>query len=519
VLVCLGSAVHAQRGWEWGYEKKLTASDAAADDAFGISVSLCGDTALIGSHWDDDQGHMSGSAYVFVRSGASWVQQAKLTGSLAAAGSQFGRSVSLCDDTALVGAPHMAGGPADPAYVFVRSGTSWSQQAELTPSTPLLGDGFGRSVSLSGDTALVGTPGPGGKPGAAYVFVRSGSIWTQQAKLVASDGSPNDEFGDAVALDGDTVLVGRQGDNDAGPASGSAYVLVRSGSTWSQQAKLVAPGGSAWEYFGGSVAIDGDTALVGATGSYAIWPLAGAAYVFARSGTAWSHQAVLTGSPITGAAFGSSVSLDGEKALIGAEFDDLGNGSTGAAYLFARTGSIWSQEILFEAADAGVDDRFGHGVAFSGHVALIGAWAEDELGNDAGAAYVSAQVPWASVTFRTGGINPASYSTSTLPLLGSTYRGIVDLGGTSGHDFTLLVGYAAPLTLALGAAQIVLVDFTDPNGELLGQVPLSGPVATFDIPIPSDMVLAGFEAFTQALHFGGIQPFVPSNALDLFLGY
>jgi hypothetical protein len=125
----------------------------------------------------------------------------------------------------------------------------------------------------------------------------------------------------------------------------------------------------------------------------------------------------------------------------------------------------------------------------------------------------------ASATFRNAGSNPASYDAVTLPVLGTTYSGEVDLAGTTGHSLALLVGYSTPLTLPLPGGQTLLVNVTDPNGELLRQTPLAGPVATFDIPVPSDVMLAGFEAFTQALHIGGGQPFVLSNAQDLALGF
>jgi len=474
------SAAHGQRGWEWEEEAKLTASDASAGDEFGVSVSMSGKTALIGSHWDDDVGHMSGSVYMFVRFWSGWGQQAKLVGSEVVGGSRFGRSVCLSGDTAVIGALWAGGlGTVPATYVFVRSGTAWSQQAVLTPSLPVYGDGFGWSVSLSGDTVLVGAPGKKGGLGAAYVFVQSGSTWTQQAKLQALDGAANDEFGDAVAIDGDTALVGAGWDDDLGGASGSAYVLVRSGSTWSQQAKLLAPSATTADIFGCSVAIDHDTALVGARGSDAVEWNSGAAHVFVRSGTVWSHQAMLTGAVAKDAYFGSSVSIEGDTALIGARGEDGWSGSTGAAYIFVRTGTTWSRESRFEASDAGFGDELGGSVSLSGDTALIGACAEDEYGIDAGAAYVYLLQPWASVTFRNAGTNPVSYHTDTAPVLGSTYNGMVELGITTGHSHALLVGYTTPLTLTLGGGQTLLVDIADPDDEMLGQlarIPHQAPI-------------------------------------------
>ncbi len=184
LALAFGSPATAQAPTEF----KLTASDAAAGDVFGFSVALSGDTALVGAVGDDDAGSFSGSAYVFVRSGTSWIQQAKLTASDAASNDIFGGSVALIGDTALVGAA---------------------------------GDDDAGSVS-----------------GSAYVFVRSGTTWTEQAKLTASDAAAGDRFGIAVALNGSTALVVAPNDDDAAFSSGSAYVFVRSGTTWSQQAKL-----------------------------------------------------------------------------------------------------------------------------------------------------------------------------------------------------------------------------------------------------------------------------------------
>ena len=196
-------------------QTKIVDGDAAAVDCFGTSVSISGDTALVGAYQDDDAGSDTGSAYVFVRSGDTWTQQAKLTASDAAAGDFFGYSVSVSGDTAIIGA-------------------------------------------LRDDDAGSGS-------GSAYVFVRSGTTWTQQQKLTASDAAGEDQFGISVSIDGDTALVGAYDDDDAGAMSGSAYVFVRSGDTWTQQQKLTASDAAAGDFFSYSVSVSGDTALVGAT--------------------------------------------------------------------------------------------------------------------------------------------------------------------------------------------------------------------------------------------------------------
>jgi hypothetical protein len=246
--------------------------------------------------------------------------------------------VALSGDIALIGADYDtvgANSSQGSAYVFTRSGTSWTQQAHLIASDGAAGDDFGTSVALSGDMVLVGAfwddVGANADQGSAYVFTYSGSTWTQHAHLIASDGAAGDRFGTSVALSGDTALISAPADDvGANVDQGSAYVFTHSGSTWTQQAQLTATDGAAGYNFGqASVALSGDTALVGV-------PRKGSAYVFARSGTSWSQQAQLTASDGTGFKFfGYMVALSGATALIGAPADDVGaNVYQGSAYFY-----------------------------------------------------------------------------------------------------------------------------------------------------------------------------------------
>ncbi len=397
-----GSAYVFVRGAIWFQQAKLTAGDGAAGDQLGYSVALSGDTALVGAYLDDTPaGADAGSAYVFTRSATVWSQQAKLTPGDGAADDRVGLSVALSDDTALVGAyfdDTPAGEKAGSASTFTRSFTAWSQQAQLTAG----GDGaasdlFGFSVALSGDTALVGTnfdDTPAGvDAGSAYVFTRSGTMWSQQAKLTAGDGAPGDQFGLSVALSGDTALVGAYlDDTSAGADAGSAYIFTRSGTLWSQQAKLIAGDGASPDRFGISVALSGNTALVGAyVDDTPAGGDAGSAYIFTRSGTLWSQQAKLTasdGAPID--RFGFSAALTGDTALVGAYLDDTPAGAdAGSAYIFTRTGMLWSEQSKLTATDGAPIDRFGISVALSGDTALVGAYLDDTpAGADAGSAYI-----------------------------------------------------------------------------------------------------------------------------------
>ena len=374
---------------------ELTASDGVAGDQFGWAVALSADgsTALIGA---DERASAAGAAYVFARSGSSWSQQAELTAGDGVAGDQFGSAVALSanGNTALIGAPGRASATGA-AYMFVRSGSVWSQQAELTAGDGVASDNFGHAVALSddGSTALIGAYFKDRGAGAAYAFVRSGSVWSQQQELTGADTASGDFFGRAVALsaDGNTALVGAYGRNNG---AGAAYAFTRSGSVWSQQQELAARDGAANDHFGFALtlAADGNTALVGA---YNRAGGAGAAYVFVRGGGAlsppgtvtppWSQQAELTA--LDGAAgdhFGAAVALsaDGATVLVGANYNA---GQFGTAYAFTRV-SNWIQQQEIFANDGATGDSFGAAVALSADgTALIGAWGKN---GSIGAAYV-----------------------------------------------------------------------------------------------------------------------------------
>lgn len=315
----------------WTLQQKLLASDGQAHDFFGYSVAISGDTVLIGAIGVDS---FLGAVYVFTRSGSAWTQQAELFATDGAINDQFGCSVSLKGDTALVGAYGHDSNEGS-AYVFTRSGTAWSQQAQLLASDGSVNDQFGFSVALGDDTALVGAhwdeDNEEYESGSAYVFTRTGTTWSFQQKLVASDAAASDEFGLSVSLSGEFALIGAP-KNDVASLPGSAYIFSRSGTLWTEQAKLVASDGAAPDYFGCSVALDGDTALVGAFWGDGMQTDSGSAYVFSRSGTLWTEQAKLVASDGEGyEEFGYSVSLCQDTALIGAFGDDSAKGS---AYIF-----------------------------------------------------------------------------------------------------------------------------------------------------------------------------------------
>jgi len=436
-----------------GQQAYLKASNTGADDWFGWSVAVSGDTVVVGAPNEDsnatgvggsqsnNSATGSGAAYVFVRNGTIWHQEAYLKASNTEGYDNFGYSVAVSGDTVVVGAYHEDGGAtgvnpapvgyaldAGAAYVFVRSGTSWSQEAYLKASNTDTGDEFGRSVAVSGDTVVVGAWGEDSwatgvngdqtinsmlSSGAAYVFVRGDTGWHQEAYLKASNTFAGDYFGYSVAVSGDTVVVGAyaedskatgvggdQTDNSA-VTSGAAYVFVRTGVIWSQQAYLKASNTGAYDHFGWSVAVSDNTVVVGADGedssatgvggdqSDNSASDSGAAYVFVRSGAIWSQQAYLKASN-TGASdyFGQSVAVSDNAVVIGAFAEDSnatvingdgGNNSAahaGAAYVFVRSGAIWSQQAYLKASNTGASDQFGYSVAVSGDTVVVGAYSE-----------------------------------------------------------------------------------------------------------------------------------------------
>jgi len=368
----------------------LKASNPDTDDRFGGSVSVSGDTVVVGAANEqssavgvngndaDNSADNAGAVYVFVRSGSTWSQEAYLKASNAEAADEFGYSVSLSGDTLVVGAWSEGSGAtgvngselnnptiafrSGAAYVFVRSGTSWSQEAYLKASNTGLEDHFGFSVAIDGDTVVVGSTaesssatGVNGNEsdnsapiaGAAYVFVRNGTSWTQEAYLKASNTEVLDVFGFSVSVSGDTVVVGADGEDgsvagvdgnasDNGASSaGAAFVFRRNGTTWSQEAYLKASNPGAFDTFGSTVSIADDTVVVGATGEDSdatgvngnqadeSAALSGAAYVFRRNGTIWSQEAYLKASNTEiGDGFGTSVAVAGERVLVGAGGED-----------------------------------------------------------------------------------------------------------------------------------------------------------------------------------------------------
>ncbi len=429
----------------------LKASNTGSMDAFGSAVAVSGDLVAVASPNEDsnatgingDQsnntGTNSGAVYLFSNVGGSWVQEAYLKASNAGIHDRFGQSVSISGDRVVVGAwgesSNSTGVNGDEgnnsatesgaAYVFSRAGGVWSQEAYLKASNTNSGDKFGHSVSISGDLIAVGawlessaSTGVNGnegdnsaaQAGAAYLFRYSAGLWAQEAYVKASNTDSGDNFGGAVSVSGDLLVVGadlescastgvngNQGDNSA-TGSGAAYVFEGVAGVWSQVAYLKASNTDSSDRFGQCVSASGNRVVVGAYGEDGNGQGlngnqsdngasgAGAAYIFEESAGVWGQTTYLKGADtVAGDRFGYSVGISGDHLIVGAMWEDsaaigvnsggYGNGASnsGTAYLFHHSGGAWSQEAQLKALNAGGGDVFGYSAAISGDLVVVGA--------------------------------------------------------------------------------------------------------------------------------------------------
>lgn len=309
----------------WVEEAKLHAGDAAELVRFGNAVAASGERLIAGAHLDNRRGERAGAAYVFERRGGGWAQQTRLAPRDGAPGQHFGQAVGLDGEVAIVGAHGDAerGKAAGAAYVFRRVAGEWRQEAKLTANDAEVFDLFGMAVAIHGELAVVGANGEderGRVAGAAYVFRRTPSGWRQEAKLVADDGTDLGELGKAVAIHGDRVVAGADGSHcAAGKFCGAAYVFRRGDDGWRQEARLGASDAKAADRFGNAVAIRGDTILVGAHFTDDAGIGSGSAYVFTHGLEGWVQAAKLTAANAAqGEEYGNATAVSGDTLVVGA---------------------------------------------------------------------------------------------------------------------------------------------------------------------------------------------------------
>lgn len=362
-------------------QHKLLAKDAGNGDALGGSVALDGDTMIVGAALDDGtRGIDQGAVYVYVRSGLGWVQQAKLFAADGAVGDQFGASVAISGDTVVIGAPSddLTGGKDHgSAYVFVRTGTTWKQQAKLTMTDAKPVDNFGTSVAIDGNNIVVGAPlrdlNPGDNAGCVAFYERNGVIWSSRGSLGSLAPAANNRYGIDVAIRGWTVVAGVDGAN-SGQGRVEVFNLGQGGTVFDYP-MLIASDGATGDAFGRSVAISGDTIVVGAELDDGLAGTdQGSAYVFQLTGNSFTQQAKLVSfDPAASDFFGSSVAIHGDRIAIGARGDDANSRvDQGSALVFKRTGNTWDAEWSLYGATGAAKDNSGP-VAISGAMVVMGA--------------------------------------------------------------------------------------------------------------------------------------------------
>ena len=435
-------------------EQEVLAADGQADDLFGFRVLVAGDTAFVSAPAPIFR---AGKVYVFVNAGGVWTS----TQTIAATPSSppppgwsdfFGWSLSLSGDTLLVGAPFMldpALGPIGATYVFTQSGGTWTQTQELTASDAFVTDYFGWSVKHVGDTAVIGANshnrGANGTEGAAYVFVNSGGTWSQTQELEPSDGTPGDghQFGNAVAFDGTTMLIGAPSSdyNSTGVyIPGEAYVFANVAGTWTETQALTPDDSADGDQFGFSLAIDGTTMLIGGPGAnIGANSHQGAAYAFDGSAGPWTQSAkIVAADGVAYDQFGQSVAMQSGNALVGGwVHNDDPNGppatpKPGTVYLFSASRGSWNLSNEFHASDAADGDSYGWDVAIDGSTLLIGSQGTVGANEFQGAAYFyePADPPVAD-------IGPASFDFSLVP--GASGSDTLTIGNSGGSDLTYAI--------------------------------------------------------------------------------
>lgn len=438
-----GSAYIFERpigGWtnSTSQSAKLGPTGGATFDYFGNSLSISGDQAVVGSYLDDDNGSASGSAYVFEKTSANWsnmTQTAKITASDGLASDGFGIGVTISGDNILCGASGVDFGSsnAGSVYAFKKPISGWingTQNQKITAPTYSAAPNalYGFSVDIDGNYAVVGSHGYQ-VGGAAFVLEFDGFTWTTLAKLTASDAALNDNFGYAVAIKGDDIVVSAPGDDVNGSNSGSAYVFTKPLGNWqdmTENAKLLASDGTVSDFFGSSVDIDGDVIVVGAEDAGVINNEPGAAYIYVKSGSNWTNSnqtAKLTASDGShDDFFGASVGISGDDVIIGSwSDDDLGTAS-GSAYVFSKPVSGWAnmtQTAKLNASDGASTDYFGRSVDIYGDDIVIGAFNDDDNQVNSGSAYVFTKsgASWSNST-ETAKLNPSDASPSSFDFFG-----------------------------------------------------------------------------------------------------
>ncbi len=384
---------------------KLLAPAGANQDYFGASVAVEDGLIASGAFWRDSVANNAGSVFCFRRAGAQVILEQELAPQDLQVGSAFGASLAMKEGRLVVGAPcdKVFGVMTGSAYVFARTGSTWTFEDKLWANNGAHADQFGNAV-ISGTTIVVAAQqddhlDPGNlstDSGAAYVFEESGSSWTETQKLVPGDLEPLDRFGSALAIEDDVLCVTTIWDDDRGTDAGAAYVFEHIGGVWTQTAKLTASDGGTLQRFGSSTSLGAGYLVVGAAFADNGDGNRGAAYVFERIGGAWTETAKIfvPGTDVFRFA-DRAIEIDGSNIVVGA----LASGGRGAAFVFSPLPSGWALGSELVPSDLADGDAFGLSVCASGGITVVSSPDDDDVARDSGSAYV----------FLTGA--PSSYCT------------------------------------------------------------------------------------------------------------
>lgn len=348
--------------------KKYTSGESInSGTGFGLKLVGTTDMLIVGSPFYHGlyQGPV-GAANSLVKNGNTWSKKWFFLDPLSNF-SQLGTSLAIEGDTLFLGAP--GGDGTGYVSVFSQSGDMWTRTLWLEASDGESTDQFGSAVAISGGSAIIGALGADKDPavsdnvGAAYIFTQNGTDWTEEAILFPSDGTLNAGFGSAVAIQGNTALVGApNAKNELGKVTGAVYVFLRSGGIWTEQAKLL-PSGTSFGGFGSSIVLSGETVYVG------FWD---GIHIFSRNGDVFTETGTVMPSEQVAGGFGKSLTVSGDKMLVGATYDDTNGTGSGAAYFFVRVGDVWTEKAKLLPSDGGAYDQFGMAVAFAGDSLFVG---------------------------------------------------------------------------------------------------------------------------------------------------
>lgn len=395
--LCLYTALTLIATNSFAKQNMLLPSDGKAEDHFGYSAAIDGNTVLIGAHEVDVNGVKNvGATYVYVTTEHGWSQQAKLVAEPFFADDTVGGKVALKNDIAVLGAMRRdeKGKDSGAVIIFERNLNEWKQTQILTAPDTKPGDAFGQSISLTENHLIVGAPrndAMGEDSGAAYIYKRDKGAWRYQTKITASDGAAGDLFGISLDIDGSTIIVGADLHDKKAENAGAVYVYALEDKQWKQEAKLMAHDAGDTDIFGVRVSLSGNTALISARRDdvEGVGIDAGSAYIFERHNGSWQQTLKLT-SP-DGAAddrFGRGVALTNDTAIISAMNHDSNGKDTGALYVYKKDTAGWNFTSKVIAKNSSPNDRFGWNVALSGDLAVITTPFRNSAGVNSGAVFI-----------------------------------------------------------------------------------------------------------------------------------